>query len=86
MLYLLVLGWEGMAHKHNLGDRLNGCVTQDPSVGPSEVCAIHSTHADSRILLSAWYLAGVCFRGWYMLYLLVLGSGGVRRKHNSHFT
>ena len=29
-------------------------------------------------------VSGVCFRGWYVLILLVLGWEGVGRKHNSH--
>ena len=27
-----------------LGNTLSGCVSQDPSVGPSEACAVHPTH------------------------------------------
>ena len=71
-----------------LGDTLSGCVTQDPKVGSLGTCAIHPTHLwISRILLSVWFTwslvfvsrpgAGICY-----IILLVLGWGGVGRKHN----
>ena len=72
VLYLLLLGWEGMAHKHNSGDTLSGCVTQDPRVGPMGACAIHPTHFflhGSHISRLVYGLNGIwcSFQGgWYV--------------------
>ena len=40
-IYALHTAW----YIGTLGNTLNGCVTQDPRVAPSEACAIHLTHS-----------------------------------------
>ena len=46
VLYVQVLGWEGMACKHNLhsGWHIQWVCHQDPRVGTMGACAIHPTH------------------------------------------
>ena len=39
-VWCLFQGWD----VGTLGNTHSGCVTQDPRVGPSETCAIHTTH------------------------------------------